>query len=454
MARRTRPPPLTITPHATVEDIDAVVIGASLRGLVTAYLISVLGFRAVVVDGSRTLGGSDGGFVTAGGSTFDHGLHVLDDMRSPVATRLFTAAVDGAVHRITLARAIVLRGSVLPYAPDPALLPRSLRRLLRAGDLVDDIGDERPTRDRVARCYGDGFADFVYDEVLSSFPSEARHLGFGVDEADLLVNVYPWFLPRAELMQPATGESRVFHDQLRAGVAQDVLCPRGKGFGGFAEGLAAHLDPDRVEVLMGADDLALQLVPGTHVVEHVAAAGRRFRADHYFWAGGWQRLCDALGVDVQDPATDRVLLGSFRLRRLPPPRYHEILVGDPDFHINRVHYPGVFRGTDEPLMQVEFAVPIADGRWSTEAAEWRARWEDDCRRLGLLDGEVEEFDFRSFRMHFNGYGVEGEPLQEADPTMLDSDTNLRPVVPSTANLNVNRWVPRAVRYVTSVLAGR
>ena len=85
----------------------------------------------------------------------------------------------------------------MPYAPWPREMPPELRDLLPGDDLVDDIGDELPTRERLGRCYGSGFADLVMEEVLPSFPSEHRHHAFGVDEARLLANVYPWFFPRA-----------------------------------------------------------------------------------------------------------------------------------------------------------------------------------------------------------------------------------------------------------------
>ena len=161
-----------------------------------------------------------------------------------------------------------------------------------------------------------------------------------------------------------------------------------------------------------------------------------------------------LSIPWQDAASDRVLLGSFRLNRPADTDYHEILVGDPDFQVNRIYFPARIRGSDEPLMQIEFAVPAAED-WSGDAEYWCNAWMEGMRRLGVLDAQhqVEEFDFKSLLMHFNAFGVEGEPLQEADPTVLRADTNVYPVTPSLSNLNLNRHVPRSLRYVTSVLAG-
>jgi hypothetical protein len=408
-----------------------------------------------LVERSTSLGGSDGSFLTTGGAPFDHGLHVLDRDRSRVTTDLFTNAVDGAVHAVELRRGIVLRGHVLPYTPPVEALPPELRSLIPHDVLTDDVGDDLPSRERLAPCYGRGFADLIYDEVLPSFPSEARHLDFGVDEARLLVNIYPWFFPRAARLEVSSDESRAYHDLLRTGTPQTVLCPTGRPFGAFAEAFASKLDPERVEVAAGADDLHVEVRPGTHTIEWVRAAGRRFRAPHYLWAGGWSQLCALLGLPCQHAATDRVLLGSFVLDRTARSEHHELLVGDPSLLVNRVHLPGLFRGTGEALLQVELAVPVADERYGANAEWWRQRWVADLTRLGLLDARhrVVEFDFRAITTHFNGFGAEGEPLRDADPALVRADSNVVPLAPSMANLNLNRWVPRVIEQVSALIAG-
>jgi len=434
------------------EDVDAVVIGSNIRGLLAAYALSHLGYRAIVLERSDRLGGADGSFVTLGGTLFDHGFHVLDHMRSAVTTRLFTHVLDGQVNRMALRRGIVLRGHLMPYAPLPSEMPPELRDLLPGDDLIDDIGDELPTRERLSDCYGPGFADLVFEEVLPSFPSEHRHHAFGVDEARLLANVYPWFFPRATQAVASNDESRAFHDRLRAGITQEIVYPARGGFGGFAAGFIDKLDRDRIDVRTGVGDIQLEVRPGTHRVEWVEAGGR-LRADHHFWGQGWAPLCGLLELPCQDVATDRVVLGSFRLDRPAHAAYHEILVGDPRFRINRVHFPDELRGTDEALMQIEFAFPaMADG-WTLDADDWRDRWFEDARAIGLLDEahRVEEFDFRALKMHFNAFGAEGEPLRDADPSLLDRSSNLHPIAPSMANLNLNRYVPRALRDVSDVL---
>ena len=180
-----------------IEKLDAVVIGANIRGLVATYVLSSLGYKAALIERAPFVGGVDGSFKTPDGSWFEYGMHVLDFGRSDVATKLFSHVVDGNAHRIELTRGIVLRNKIVPYAPKPQELPHELRELLPSDDLIDDIGDELPTRKRLAECYGKEFTDLIFDETLPSLPAENRHRAFDIDEARLLTNIYPWFFPRA-----------------------------------------------------------------------------------------------------------------------------------------------------------------------------------------------------------------------------------------------------------------
>jgi NAD(P)-binding Rossmann-like domain len=436
-----------------VEDVDAVVLGASTRGMVATYMLSALGFRAVLIEKGPDLGGGDGSFRLADGTWFDFGMHVLDEMRSELATRLFLHVLDGRVHRVRLKRGLVLRNCIMPYAPQPAEMPSELRAMLPGEALTDEIADQLPTRERLARHYGAAFADFIFDEVLVSFPSEHRHLAFGVDEAELLVNIYPWFFPRAQRKARQGDASRAFHDKLRMGIDQYVLYPRGGGFVEFSRGLARRCDRDRIEILTAAKDLEVMADAGAHRIERVRVGERTFRAARYFWAGSWPELCGLIGLPCQNPATDRIVLGSFRLNRPANTAFHELLVGDPRHAINRIHFPGAFRESDDPLMQVEFAFPNTASR-SLEPQRWRDSWIESLRALDLLDAEhrVELFDFKTRPLHFNGFGMEGERLRDADPTVRKSTSNVYPVVPSMANLNLNAHLPQDVAFVAGALA--
>lgn len=439
---------------AELEGVDAIVIGATTRGLAATFVLSTLGHRAVLLERSPNLGGGDGSFLTADGSRFEFGMHVLDDMRSEATTRLFKSVVDGNVHRVKLKRAIVLRNHIIPYAPAPAEMPRELRELLRGDELVDDLGEALPTRDRLAEFYGRAYVDMIFDEVLPSYPSEHRHAAFGVEEGELLANIYPWFFPRARRKAKPGDQSRAFHDKLRDGVPQYVLYPREGGFGGFSQGFVRHFDAGRIEVLSGLGDLEIEVERDRHRIASIEAAGRRFGADRYFWAASWPELCRLLRLPCQETATDRVLIGSFRFNRPILTDFHEILVGDPAHCINRLYRPAAFRESDEPLIQIEYAFPCADER-PLQSAHWLEIWLRNLRALGLIEDthRVEMFDFKTRKMHFNSFGMEGERLRDADPMLLEPDSNIYPVTPSMANLNLNAHIPSDLEYVESVAGG-
>jgi hypothetical protein len=154
-------------------------------------------------------------------------------------------------------------------------------------------------------------------------------------------------------------------------------------------------------------------------------------------------------------ATDRIVLGSFRFADPIACAYHELLVGDPELAINRLYFPSRYAGRDEPRLQIEFAFPAADeDRWGLDADAWRDRWLADLARLGLIAGAAAPtlFDFKTRRLHFNGYGMEGERLVDADASSIGPASNVLALAPSMANWNLNTHVPLTVAQVTERLA--
>jgi glycine/D-amino acid oxidase-like deaminating enzyme len=438
---------------ASAQNVEAVVVGGNLCGLVTAYLLGHLGYRTVVVERSARTGGANASFTTSDGSTFDLGMHVLDFGRSETTTRLFTHVIEDRLNKVLLQRGLALRGRIMPYNPAPADMPAELRAILPGDELIDDLEEELPTRDRLRRIYG-RYADFVFDEVLLSFRSEQRHKNLGIDEARLITNIYPWFFPRASRKLVTGRESRAFHDRLRRGEPQYVLYPRVGGFAAFGEAFLRKLAPN-VEVLAGISDLHFEVDSESDRILWVQAHGRRFEPRRVFWCAAWPALCALLRLPVQNLATDNLLLGSFRFNEPALGSYNEILVGDPSFHIDRVSFPGIFSGSQAPLLQVEFAFPSADTDTPTEPDHWRRTWSSELERLRLLDRRhrVEVFDFRSFRMHYNSFGAEGVELRDADTALLKPGSNIHPVAPTMRNRNLNASVPLYLQSVIGALAG-
>ena len=106
-----------------IEQSDALVIGGNTAGLAVAYLLGQYGYRTRVLERSPLLGGVDRSFQNSNGRTFDHGLHVMEYMRSEFVTRLFLRAVNGEVNKVERKRGIVLRNHVgLSYGEIAAAL--------------------------------------------------------------------------------------------------------------------------------------------------------------------------------------------------------------------------------------------------------------------------------------------------------------------------------------------
>ena len=153
--------------------------------------------------------------------------------------------------------------------------------------------------------------------------------------------------------------------------------------------------------------------------------GRRLKGQRYFWAGSWPELCRLLKLPCQNPSTDRIALGSFRLDRPARTEYHEILVGNPAHPINRVYFPGAFRGSEDALMQIEFSFPVAEER-SLDPDHWRDTWLDSLRALGILEAahRVEVYDFKTRTLHFNGYGADSLRQQHLPRRAVDGELEL------------------------------
>ncbi len=433
------------------QKVDAVVVGGNLCGLVTAYLLGHLGYATVVLERSGRIGGVNASFTTPDGSTFDLGMHVLDYMRSGVTTRLFSHVIGDKLNQVLLKRALVLRGHILPYNPAPVDMPLELCELLPGSELTDDLGTDLPTRERLCQYYG-AYADFIFDEVLPSYRCEQRHKDLGVEEGRLLRNIYPWFFPRAQRKLNTAQESRAFHDRLRRGEDQYILYPSQGGFASFSKAFFTQLGTN-VEVLTDIPDLHFEIEPDTQRVLWLQARNRRFESRHIFWCSAWPALCHLLGLPVQNLATDNLLLGSFRFNEPAISQYNEILIGDPSFHMDRINFPGKFARTNAPQLQVEFAFPVADQSLTLKPTDWQERWLSELHRLGLLTGQhqLEMFDFRSFRMHFNSFGAEGEEIRDADPSLLMAGSNIHPVAPTMQNPNINGSVPLYLKHVIGVL---
>lgn len=436
-----------------VQRCDAIVIGGNTAGLIVAYMLGQYGFETRLLEKSPVLGGTDRSFLNRNGRRFDFGLHVLDYMRSEFTTKLYERAVDGAVHKVPRRRGIVLRDHVIPYNAPAEEWPDELRRLLKPGPLVDELGTAPPTRENLTPFYGKAFVDFVFDEVLRSYPAECRHLEFGVEEAALMSGVYPWFFPRARRGRAELNESRAYQDRVRERNEEYLLYPDEGGFGAFAEGFRRKVEALGATVETDVADLELDVEPETKVVRSVLAHGQRWYAPRVYWCAPPEPLCRVLSMPAPDTRPDRFVLGSFELDTRVTCDHTELIVAAVEHLANRISFPGKFTGERDDLVQVEFAFPRGSELAERGEGFWMESWIESLKTLGIVPrgAQVVDFDLKSVPLLYNSYGVEGEPMPDVT-FELPEGSNLRPVLPTIRNANINARVPQYLRFLADDLA--
>lgn len=433
------------------EAFDAIVIGGNVAGLVVAYLLANFGYRTALVERAPQLGGKDASFKNRNGRTFDFGLHCLDYLRSEFTTRLFEHVQRGRVHRVERHRAIVLRNHLIPYNALPEEWPGELRGLFPSERIVDELGAEDPTRERIAHTYGAGFADLIFDETLPSYPSDLRHTQFDIAPSRLMVNIYPWFFPRAQRGKLATDASRSYQDEMREQPREYMLYPDAGGFSAFSEALAEQAAQGGAELLVGAEDLEFAFDANGQRVESVRARGRALRAPRIYWCSAPTGLYQTLGLPAPKIAPDTFVLGSFEFERPLSCDYSEIILGDPEHAINRISFPGKLALEKDNLVQLEFSFPTADASWETKPSFWLETWLRSLQRLGIAAGDnrLVDFDMKRVPMYSNVFGVDGVPIPAHDfSARLGPSSNLRPVLPTHLNVNLNTRVPQYLEFLT------
>lgn len=444
-------------PSEAAETCDAIVIGANLGGLSISYLLASYGYSVRTIEKAPFIGGIDRSFQNRNGRLFDFGIHALDYMRSEFTTRMMMHAIDHDVFTLERKRGIVHRSHVIPYNADKSDWPDELASMLPSGELFDDLGSGRPTRENLARYYGEAFTDYIFEETLASYPSETRHLDFGVEEWELMVNIYPWFFPRARRTPSDATVSRIYHDKARGGQREILVYPKQGGFGSFAQGFARKIEALGGEIVTGAGDLFVDYDTAAGQVRGVEAAGRRFEAPRVYWCGPVSALGELLGRPCPDVASDVFVLGSLEFESPIQCDYTELIFGDPEHLINRASFPAKFTRTPDNLVQLEFAYPRQSDAYESKESFWLERWVWSLQRLGIVKPEnrVVDFDLKLAPMLYNSYGIDGVEMPEVDfSDILPADSNLRPVLPTIRKININTRLPQYLEFLAKDLTVR
>lgn len=385
--------------------VPNLVIGVGLVGSITAYVLAQHGERGLLLERNQDPGGVNGSFADPEGHWFDHGRHVINADRSDFTSRFFREVLgDDGVREFDLHRGIVVRGHLLPYAAPPVQWPEELRENLRIDPEAPGVHLGAP-REAFARAYGQWFADLVFDEMMSAYPTLMWKREHGIPEEQLLDWLFPWFFPRTDLELPPqqaneqgvySAESRNYHHDSRHAdpPREPVLYPAS---GGYARWIHAMLEQaaETMEIRTGLADTTADIDPETLEVRSVAAGGVRYTADRVFWCAPLPVLCKAVGWELPGGEPQWELLGSFTFDRPVNTDCHEILCADPRHQIRRINFPGRIAG-DAPgrTVQVEYTTLGEEARQPGD--EWRAEWLRSLHDLGVIDPGTEPtwFDYR------------------------------------------------------------
>ena len=376
-------------------DVDNLIVGGGFAGCITAWILSAERMQAVLLEKGGSTAGMSGSFQDPHGNSFDYGRHVLNYGRTDLATQFFELTLGNQVRKFRLERGLLLRGELIGYAAPLADWPAEFRQQIR---LAADSPQVRvgSKRKEFAAAYGSWFADFVFDDVVSAFPTLLWRRERGTPEEELLDWIFPWFFPLSDREAPPdedaergvfSAESRRYHYDTRHRDGETVLFPAGgRGFGQWLEAMIEQSTP-QVDVRAELGDLGFEFRPGTCRLDAVHTAETTYRPRHVFWCAPLPILCQAFNWELPSGEPQSFLLGNFTFERPLDVEYHEVLGGDPNHRINRISFPGRIGGQPQPTtLQIEHLNLTSNVALQGDD-EWLSEWEQSLRKTGLVAGD-------------------------------------------------------------------
>lgn len=432
---------------------DYLIFGGGLSGVVAAYTLAKNGINAILLERDDRLGGANRSYRDGAGRVFDSGHHALDYNRSMEASELFEKVLDGAFRRIPLRRGIVVGGEVFDYGAPIAEWPESLQPLLTDTADVDRIEGE-VTRDKIAACFGERFQSFIYETVLPSYPTLMQAIAEGGSESDQMRLIYPWFfpfVPKGDVTRD--GESKAFHDSMRGpGALQEILYPTTGGFESFPLSIARKAEEMGCRIMIGERNLEIDFASDGCTLRKVGTSIGDIVADHYLWCAPVPVALRIFGQSLPMKTPQDLHLGNFTFdREISETRtaaYNEILVGDINHAINRITFPGRLSGDNDRTMQVEFMTPATE-EYAIDANDWRDRWENSLRSLGLIDDGIGIEEFSHHREN-RGFvvAITYDDLMDQCRELYDATgTNLEVPYLALGPENINRLIPGVISYI-------
>lgn len=424
-----------------------VIIGGGLSGLISANICSHLGIDTIILEKSNFLGGGNKSKIDNYGNIFDYGYHALDENRSILTTNFFKKVLKNEFFKFDLNRGIVLKDNLFAYNEKFSKWPKKLQDNFKINSSEDNLV-HNINRKNISKIYGKEFTNYACDEILKSYPSIKWSLDHGGKEEDFIGFVYPWFFPKKNKKFLRNSEWDHFHDKKRNSSKQYVLYPKSGGFQGFVDAIVDDIDMKYCKIKKNIKNLKIKTNSKTNNIESVYANGQLIQGDVFFWCNSPISLSKILKIPLkftQSGQPQTLIFGNFVFEKNISSKFHEILVGSLDHHINRISFPGKIMQKNNNLLQVEYSFP--NDEFSLNKNYWKKTWLSSLYNLGIVKNEnsLNSFNFISENRGF----VSRHDLQFLTNSLkneLMKSLGFNVVLPSF-NLgpeNINRVIPEVI----------
>jgi len=424
-----------------------VIIGGGLSGLVSANICSHLGIDTIIIEKSNSLGGGNKSKNDSQGNLFDYGYHALDENRSLLTTKFFQKVLKNQYFKFKLNRGLVLKNNLFSYNEKFCNWPKEFQQIFKINSLDDDITDNL-NRKNISKIYGKEFTDFAFEQIIKSYPSIKWAIDNGGKEEDFFGLIYPWFFPRKNKKTLRDLEWDKFHDKKRASLDHYVLYPKNNGFQGFVDAIVDDIDMKYCQIKKNIKNLEIKTDSKTNNILSVKANNELIHGDLFFWCASPISLAKILKIPsgmAKSSLPQTIIFGNFAFEKNVSSKFHEILVGSMEHHINRISFPGKVMKKKNNLIQVEYSFP--GNQFDFNKNNWKKDWLKSLYDLGLVkkDNLLKNYSFISenrgfiskYNLQFLTNSLKNEIMKSIGSNIVIPAFNLGPE-------NINRVIPEVI----------
>ena len=270
----------------------------------------------------------------------------------------------------------------------------------------------------------------------------------GGKEEDFIGFIYPWFFPRKNKKVLRDSEWDNFHDKKRNSLEHYVLYPKNGGFQGFIDAIIDDIDMKYCKIKKNIKNLEIKTNPKTNSIQSIKANGELIHGDIFFWCNSPISLAKILKIKSRVSKSglpQTIIFGNFVFEKNIFSKFHEILVGSPNYHINRISFPGKIMKKKNNLIQVEYSFP--NDQFNLNKNNWKKIWLESLYDLGLVKKEntLNSFNFISesrgfvskYDSQFLTNSLKNEVLNSIGSNIVLPSFNLGPE-------NINRIIPEVI----------